>query len=333
VTKPKAAFFNSGSQIDAVYGQGRRERVAELTELYPDIVSAENFPEHSANLREIEAIFSTWGMPPLSPEQIAQLPNLRAVFYAAGSVQAFARPFLEREINVVSAWVANGMCVAEFTLAQILLSCKGYFRNTLDCNSPEQRRGGKVFRGKGVFGATVALIGIGAIGRAVATMLKPFNLTVLGVDPYLSEAQAQELSLKMVTLEQAFEQAYVVSNHLPDLPNLQGVLHGNLFESMQHGATFINTGRGAQVREHELINVLTKRPDLTALLDVTAPEPPLPDSELYTLPNVQLSSHIAGAMNNEVVRMADTVIEEFIAWHDKRPLRYAVSLEQLELMA
>jgi len=176
-------------------------------------------------------------------------------------------------------------------------------------------------------------VGIGAIGRAVAAMLKPFNTTVLGVDPYLPEDQARALDLEMVSLEEAFERAYVVSNHLPNLPTLQGVLTGKLFSAMPHGATFINTGRGAQVQEDGLIRVLNQRPDLTALLDVTAPEPPKPESELYTLPNVQLSSHIAGAMNNEVVRMADTAIEEFISWRDGQPLRYSVSLEQLEIMA
>ncbi|MBT3374542.1 MAG: hydroxyacid dehydrogenase [Lentisphaerae bacterium] len=331
--KPKAAFLNNGPQIDSVYGQGRRTRVADLTDVYPDVVSAETFEDHRAALVDVEAVFSTWGMPALSAEQIAEMPALKAVFYAAGSVQNFARPFLERDVTVVSAWVANGMCVAEFTLAQILLSCKGYFRNTQDCRSPEKRRGGGVVRGRGVFGATVALVGIGAIGRAVAAMLKPFNTTVLGVDPYLPEDQARALDLEMVSLEEAFERAYVVSNHLPNLPTLQGVLTGKLFSAMPHGATFINTGRGAQVQEDGLIRVLNQRPDLTALLDVTAPEPPKPESELYTLPNVQLSSHIAGAMNNEVVRMADTAIEEFISWRDGQPLRYSVSLEQLEIMA
>ena len=64
------------------------------------------------------------------------------------------------------------------------------------------------------------------------------------------------------------------------------MLDKKLFASMREGATFINTGRGAQVIEADLIAVLKARPDLTALLDVTWPEPPAPDSELWRLPNV-----------------------------------------------
>ena len=83
------------------------------------------------------------------------------------------------------------------------------------------------------------------------------------------------------------------------------MLNAALFRSMRPGATFINTGRGAQVNESDMAAVFGARPDLTALLDVTWPEPPEAGSPLYTLPNVHLSSHIAGSLGNEVVRMAD----------------------------
>ena len=81
------------------------------------------------------------------------------------------------------------------------------------------------------------------------------------------------------------------------------------------------------------MNVLEQRPDLTALLDVTDPEPPLVDSAFYRLPNVFLSSHIAGSIGGEVNRMADTVIEEYLAWQSGKLLRYAVTLEMLATMA
>jgi phosphoglycerate dehydrogenase-like enzyme len=105
-------------------------------------------------------------MPEMEGDELAALPSLEAVFYAAGSVQSFARPFLNRGITVVSAWAANGVPVAEFTLAQILLSCKGYFRNTRDCRNPDQRHLDQVFRGSGTFGETVGLIGVGIIARS-----------------------------------------------------------------------------------------------------------------------------------------------------------------------
>ena len=68
-------------------------------------------------------------MPALSEAEIAEyLPNLRAVFYGAGSVQYFARPFLSRGVRVFSAWAANAVPVAEYAVAQIVLSGKGFYQ-------------------------------------------------------------------------------------------------------------------------------------------------------------------------------------------------------------
>ncbi|MFH1571278.1 MAG: hydroxyacid dehydrogenase [Gemmatimonadota bacterium] len=330
----RAAFLcDSPERLAAVYGRGRRERVAALTDLCGPVLTAGNLADHAAAAAGVEAAFSTWGMPRLTAAQLDLLPRLGAVFYAAGSVKAFAPPLLERGITVVSAWAANARPVAEFTLAQILLACKGYFANTRACRAPEVRRGGGLPTGPGVFGETVGLIGAGMVGRAVCELLRGFELKVLVCDPYLPPAEADALGVELTSLEGLFDRAYVVSNHLPNLPSLVGYLTGAHFLRLRPGATFINTGRGAQVREDELIAALRERPDLTALLDVTFPEPPEPDSELYRLPNALLSSHIAGSLNDELVRMADYVIEEFQRWEAGLDLRYRVTAEMLDRMA
>ena len=98
---------------------------------------------------------------------------------------------------------------------------------------------------------------------------------------------------------------------------------------MRPHATFINTGRGAQIDEAGLIRVLKNRPDLTALLDVTNPEPPDDDSELYRLPNVFLTPHIAGSLNDEVHRMARLAIDECRCYASGEALRHEVTEEML----
>lgn len=335
----KAVFFNSqasGDQcqvIDYVYGKGRRERLAGMADLYPAVVNKKVLEERAGQLAGIEVIFSTWGMPELTAGDLSRLPKLRAVFYAAGSVKGFARPLLERGITVCSAWGANAVSVAEFCLGQILLACKGYFHNVHDSRTPMPQRQEKRFTGHGAYGEKIALIGAGQIGRLMIKLLKPFQLEILVVDPFLSDAEARELQVRKVTLEEAFRQAYVVSNHLPNLPHLKHVLGEKLFASMRDHATFINTGRGAQVNEAELIEVLKNRADLMVLLDVTDPEPVPPNSEFYCLPNVRLTGHMAGAHDDEVLRMADYMIEEFSRWQKGEPLRHAITLEMLDRLA
>ena len=85
--------------------------------------------DHTERFSDTEYIFSTWGMPRLSETEIKEyLPSLKCVFYAAGSVQSFAAPFLNCNIRVFSAWAANAIPVAEYTVAQIILANKGFFR-------------------------------------------------------------------------------------------------------------------------------------------------------------------------------------------------------------
>lgn len=330
----KSAFFcNDPATIDYVFAQGRRDKVASISALYPAVVTTRSFEEHAAALRGVEAVFSTWGMLNLTPPQLARLPALKAVFYAAGSVRDFAPALLARDILVMSAWAANAISVAEFTVGQIVLANKGYFRNARAAARPETRP--QAVPGKGNFGETVALLGAGQIGRAVISLLRTYVLRVIVWDPFLSAADATALGVEKVeTLDEAFRRGLVVSNHLANLPATRGLLRAEHFSAMRPNATFINTARGAILVGADLIAVLRQRPDLSALLDVTDPEePPAPDSPLYALPNVHLTSHIAGATGDEVARMADYAIADFLAWEHGQPLRWAVTAEMLKTMA
>jgi phosphoglycerate dehydrogenase-like enzyme len=330
----QAAFFYDYSSVSDgdVFGRGRRERVAELCSLYPDVVTGATFAEHAPHLAEVEVIFATWGMPCFTPAQLAQLPALKAVFYAAGNVKAFAKPLLEHDIVLVSGWGINAIATTQLALSQVLLSCRGYFRSLRRYAATRDVRAAKDFWRAGAEGETIGVIGLGWIGKRLTGELRALGFRVLASDPFLSFERAAELGVEKVTLQDLFRRSYIVSNHIPDLPSTRQVLDAALFESMRDGATFINTGRGAQVIEADLVRVLTARPDLTALLDVTDPEPPAAESELWRLPNVVMSPHIGGTIGDEVTRLADAMIEEFTAWDAGKPLRYQVTREVFETM-
>lgn len=328
----RAALFHDYPPGDGdVFGQGRRQRIARLTDLYPHVVNARNFDEHASNLAALEVIFATWGMPNLREDQLARLPHLKAVFYAAGNVKAFAQQLVGHDIVLVSAWGINAIPVAEMCLSQILLSLRGYFRSVRQYREQKSAEA-KSFRRPGVLGETVGLIGMGKIGTRLRELLRDYPLEVVAYDPILSDERAAALGVENVPLAALFERAWIVSNHIPDLPSTRGVLGGALFEAMREGATFINTGRGAQVVEADLMRVLQARPDLTALLDVTFPEPPAPDLPLWSLPNVVISPHIGGTIGDEVIRLADCAIEEFERWQAGAPLRHQVTREVLATM-
>ena len=143
----------------------------------------------------------------------------------------------------------------------------------------------------------------------------------------------KSLGVTLCSLEELFSTCTVVSNHLANNEQTRGMLNGALFSSMRPYATFLNTGRGAQVVEDDLVDVLTARPDLTAVLDVTYPEPPAEGHAFYSLPNCVLTPHIAGSSGDEVHRMAEYMKDEFDRLIAGEACRYEVNLKMLETMA
>lgn len=326
----KTAFFNQADplgntdMIDQVYGD-RKRLIGEMTDLHPTIIRPENFDVEVEKLHDLEVIFSTWCMLDLTEEQIDRMPNLKAVFHAAGSVKGFAVPYLERGIQVSRAIEANGVPVAEFALAQILLAGAGFWRNSRECVDEQSSFAGNSYRGHGNYDNRVSILGNGTISNHLQELLSHHTLEVVVVPARASN--------RTVSLEEAFATSFAVVNVFPNRDDNVGVFDGKLFASMMDSASFINVGRGRQVNEPEMIQVLKDRADLTALLDVQHPEPPVDGSELYSLPNVLLSGHLAGSKRTELRRMADYMIDDFKRFVAGEPLKHTADLETVKSMA
>ncbi|WP_043589454.1 hydroxyacid dehydrogenase [Geminisphaera colitermitum] len=319
--------------FELIYGEEMLAEIAHRVQLLsPRPLTKAELGRNPALLRDVEVIFSGWGAPMMDAAFLDAAPKLQSVFYGAGSIRGFtSEAFWKRSILVASAYAMNAIPVAEFTLGAVLLSLKNTWRYALGAN----RLGAHMERVPcaGGYGSKVGLISLGMIGRLVRERLRPFDLDVLAYDPFVTQAQATALDVEMVSLDDIFRRCDVVSLHTPWLKETEGMIQGRHFELMKNGATFINTARGAVVHEPGMIDVLTKRPDLTALLDVTYPEPPVAGSPFYTLPNVVLTPHIAGSQNRECRRMGRLMIDEFDRWERNEPMKWAISEEKAALLA
>ncbi len=330
---PGIFLCDSLEQMARVWGPAPRARLHKLVEIPERVFNSSSLLKGGKAVEEAEVVFSTWGMPSLTPEQLKVLPRLRAVFYAAGTVKDFAPALLDQGVIVVSAWAANAVPVAEYILSQILFSMKLGWSHVRQLRQSPGPLGWNRLNMPGAYGSTVGLVALGMVGRKVCELLQPFSLNKLAYDPFVAEEEMSKLDIRSATLEEVFAKSEVVSLHLPALPETLGMIDGNLLASMKLNATLINTARGSVINEGEMLEVLRARPDLTAVLDVAEEEPPSAASPLYRLPNVVLTPHIAGAMGNETGRMADWIIDEFIAWKAGRPLRYQITLDRLKVLA
>ena len=332
----KTIFLCENSdKLFSVYDEKMCQRLSEITDIEKIQYTKKCVLENPSKFKDVEIIFSTWGMPSFSEDEITLcFPSLKCIFYAAGTVQMFAREFLNCGVKVFSAWAANAVPVAEYTVAQIILANKDFFAQSRLLSQKRRDDANERLKSHiGNFGKKVGLIGCGMIGSLVANMLKNYDLQVLAYDPFLSDEKAKEINVKKSSLDEIFSSCYVVSNHLANNEQTKGMLDYNLFSKMLPFATFINTGRGAQVVEDDLVKVLCEREDLTAILDVTYPEPPDISHPFYTLQNCFLTPHIAGSLGGEVVRMAQYMLDEYIHLKNGEDTKYEVTLKMLETMA
>lgn len=334
VIKIKIALLCSDkNKFSKVYTEAVFEKLASYGEL-SEIIDKNSIGENIDFLKGCEIAFSTWGMPAFSEEEIKKyMPDLKALFYSAGTVQYFAQPFLNCGVRVFSAFAANAVPVAEYTVSQIVLALKGYFQGAKRYKSFLPYSFAHTRNCIGAFGARIGLIGLGTIGSMVAERLKEYDVEVYAYDPFVSAERAEALNVKLSDLETIFRECDVISNHLANKKELKNILDGKYFRLMKKHSVFINTGRGDQVNEFALARSLMLHPSRTAVADVLKNEALPFTSPLFWCPNVVITPHIAGSMGSETQRMAYYMIEQMENYISGKPVQYEVTKEMLITMA
>ncbi|WP_309398933.1 hydroxyacid dehydrogenase [Cerasicoccus maritimus] len=331
----KAVITGNSHRIDVVYGDTECGMLEERMSVVQKPTSADGLLDPSV-YADADYIFGTWGMPNLNAEFMANAPNLKAVFYAAGSVKQFTTDaFWDSGVRLFSAWGANALPVAEFTFAQVVMCLKHNWTNVRAIWEKGHDGFWQTNRDlvPGTFETTVGLLSLGQIGRLVVERLQSLDVKVVAYDPFVKPEQARAMGVKMCSLEEVFAQSDVVSCHTPWLPETENMLKREHFASMKPHSSFINTARGAVVDEDGLIGALRERPDITAVLDVTYPEPPVPESPFYTLPNVVLTPHIAGSLSSECRRMARYMIAEYDRMIGGQPVQWEINRQRAATLA
>lgn len=175
--------------------------------------------------------------------------------------------------------------------------------------------GPRVMLGRDVFGATLGIIGWGAIGRAMARRAAGFAMRVLYMvraersGHKWRESAAEEIAgAQPATLEELLHQSDFVSLHVPLTAETRGMLGAREFRAMKPGAVLINTARGEVIDQRALYEALAAGHLGGAALDVTSPEPIAPDDPLLTLTNVLVTPHMGSASHATRLRMAQIAV-------------------------
>jgi len=331
--RPLTLLGMSDGFCESVLGEGRLDRLREVTELLDDEPLSSFEGERAQQLlAQAEVLVGHWGCPTLTAEALELAPHLQAFIYAGGTVKwQVTDAVWDRGILVTSAAAANAVPVAEFTLATIIFAAKSAFSfaalerdRSLAVPLPLDRMG--------LVGRRIGLVGASHVGRLVIGLLSRHSVQVAIADPYLSDSEAARLGVRHMDLAELCSWCDVLSLHAPDIESTRRMIGPTQLALLRDGVTVINTARGALIDTAALVAEL-RTGRIAAVLDVTDPEPLPEDSELRHLPNVFLTPHIAGAVGSELVRLADLAIDEVARYAAGEPARYPVRREDLDRIA
>ncbi len=334
--RPKLAFAYRPALARDVFAAEHLRRLQGICDVL-DAVPLQGFDDNRAGaiLSQITVLVTGWGCPRIDKTVLAAAPHLRLIAHGAGTVKSFIAPeVFDAGIIVTNAAAANAIPVAEFTLAAILFANKNVFgfrelyRGKRDQTHPEQLTNEQV----GNWHKTVGIVGLSRIGRRMIELLRPFDLSVLVHDPYLSSAEAEALGLRNLPLDDVIGCADVLSLHAPALETTRHMMDARRLALLRDGATLINTARGSLVDQAALTRELVSG-RISAVIDVTEPEVLPATSPLYDLPNVLLTPHIAGAVGRERERLGEMAVAEVERFVNGQPLAHQVAAATLHLQA
>jgi phosphoglycerate dehydrogenase-like enzyme len=332
----KAVYFMNEAVFPMIYGGSLHAQFSELVDIPAGapLLTRENWSDHKELLKDVEVIISGWGGPVVDEAFLDAAPNFKLYLYGAGTIKRLMTDAAwERGVRITSAAAMNAIPVAEFTLAQIIFSLKHGWRKQREYRANPAVRGFHHEEIPGCYLRKVGVISLGLIGRRVCELLRSFDFEVMVFDPFAKSEDAEALGAKLVSLEHLFAECDVVSLHAPWLPETENMIHYDLLKTMKKGASFLNTARGALVNEGDLVRAMKERPDLSAMLDVTYPEPVGKDSPLLECPNIIITPHIAGALGQECQRMGQAMADELKHYLNGEPLKWEVTQQQLVRMA
>jgi D-3-phosphoglycerate dehydrogenase / 2-oxoglutarate reductase len=264
----------------------------------------------------------------VTADLMGRSPRLRVVGRAGVGVDNIDVPSATaRGIVVMNAPDGNTITTAEHTMALLIALARSVPQANSSLRSGLWER--KSFIGVELQGKTLGIIGLGRIGRAVASRARAFGMTSVAFDPFIAPEQARDLEIEVAPLDEVFARADFLTVHTPLTNETRGIVGREAFSRMKRGVRIINCARGGLIDEAALAEAITEGIVSGAALDVFEKEPPPADHPLLALPQVIATPHLGASTTEAQEGVAFTVAEQMRDYLLTGALRGAVNVPAL----
>lgn len=260
---------------------------------------------------------------------IDRMDGMRAIGRAGTGVDNIdVEAATERGIIVMNVPEGNTISAAEHAVAMLLSLMRKIPAANASMRAGQWDR--KSFTGNEVLDKRVGVLGMGRIGREVATRLRAFGATIIGHDPVLTADAVKSLGADPVTFDELIETSDIISIHIPLLPETRGLIGHSELGRMKSGAFIVNCARGGIVNEAALLEALDAGRIAGAAIDVYETEPPELPSALVVHPNVVATPHIAASTSEAQERVAVAIAQQLSEYFEGAGARGVVNARGLE---
>ncbi|XP_060518961.1 D-3-phosphoglycerate dehydrogenase [Cylas formicarius] len=219
----------------------------------------------------------------------------------------------ENNVIVLNAPSGNAISACELTCALITNLARNVSAANLSLKSGKWDR--KLYAGRELSGKTLAIVGLGRIGREVALRMQSWGMKTIGYDPLVSAEDAKKFNVEFLPLEKIWTLADYITVHTPLIPATRNMINESVFKICKKGVKIVNVARGGIISEPDLLAALKSGQCGGAALDVFEEEPPKSPVtlELIAHEKVVATPHLGASTAEAQIRVAVEIAEQFIA--------------------
>jgi D-3-phosphoglycerate dehydrogenase len=261
----------------------------------------------------------------VTPEVLDVEINLRVIGRAGVGVDNIDVPAATiRGIVVMNAPDGNTITTAEHTIALLISLARSIPQASSSLKAGRWDR--KKFVGVELQGKTLGIVGLGRIGRVVASRARAMGMHIVAYDPFIASEHARDLEVELASLDEVYASADFLTIHTPLTAETRSLIDREALAKMKQGAHIINCARGGLVDEQALYDAITAGSIAGAALEVFVEEPPPSGHKLLQLDQVIATPHLGASTKEAQEGVAFTVAEQMRDYLLTGALRGAVNV-------